>query len=42
MEKAIVKKKIGKYKCKVSFTSVGLTKSAIEDMNKLLAKEGKK
>lgn len=32
-------KKAGKYQVKVSFKIVGLTKSAIEDMNKILAKE---
>ena len=36
------KTKIGKYNCRVKFTIVGLTRSAVEDMNKLLAKEGKK
>ena len=36
-------KKIGKYKVKVKFTIVGLTDSAVKDMNKLIAKEeGKK
>ena len=32
-------KKIGKYKVKVRFNIVGLTESAIKDMNKLIAKE---
>ena len=32
-------KKVGKYRVKASFKIVGLTKSAIQDMNKLLAKE---
>ena len=37
------KTKIGKYNCRVKFTIVGLTDSAVEDMNKLIAKEeGKK
>ena len=36
-------KKVGKYKVKVSFKIVGLTRSAIKDMNKIIAKEeGKK
>lgn len=35
-------KKVGKYRVKVSFKIVNLTRSAVEDMNKLLAKEGKK
>lgn len=35
--------KVGKYRCRVKFTIVGLTKSAVEDMNKILAREeGKK
>ena len=43
MIKARLKAKIGKYRCRASFTIVGLTKSAVEDMNKILAREeGKK
>ena len=30
---------IGKYKCRASYKIVGLTESAKEDFNKLLAKE---
>ena len=30
---------IGKYKCRASYKIVGLTDSAKEDMNRLLAKE---
>ena len=32
---------IGKYTCRASYTIVGLTDSAKEDFNKLLAKEDK-
>ena len=32
---------IGKYKCRASYTIVGLTESAKEDFNRLLAKEDK-
>ena len=31
--------KIGKYTCRASYNIVGLTESAIKDMNKLIAKE---
>lgn len=37
-----VKAKIGRYKCRVKFTIVGLTNRTKEDFNKLLAKEGKR
>ena len=37
--KGKMKMKIGKYTCRCNFKIVGLTESAIEDMNKILAKE---
>lgn len=33
-----IKMKIGKYKCRCSYKIVGLTDSAIENFNKVLAK----
>ena len=41
MTEGKMKKKIGKYICRVNFTIVGLTDSTIEEFNKLKAKEGK-
>lgn len=40
--KGTLKKKIGKYICRVNFTIVGLTDSTMEEFNKLKAKEGMK
>ena len=37
--KGKMKMKIGKYKCRCSYKIVGMTIPAIEDFNKLLAKE---
>ena len=36
------KANIGKYNCRVSYKIVGVTAQAIEDFNKLLAKEEQK
>ena len=40
--KGTLKKKIGKYICRVNFTIVGLTNRTKEEFNKLKAKEGMK
>lgn len=41
MTEGKMKKKIGKYICRVNFTIVGLTDSTKEEFNKLKAQEGK-
>jgi hypothetical protein len=41
MTKGKMKKRIGKYICRVNYTIVGLTNRTMEEFNKMKAQEGK-